>query len=557
MKILQLLNLNNLDLLAVGIAIAAIGILGFVVYFNNKKSITNKTFLIFAFLTAVYGIFNYINYKVRSPELILWFLRLTIFSAVWHAFALFQFFYVFPKEEVKFSKWYKKILIPGTIITSILTLTPLVFNRIDKIAVEGQVTNPERGPAIALFGIAVVFLVLGSLVILWKKRSAAQKLERQQYNTIAAGTSITFLLILCFNFFLPVVFNNLKFIPLAPVFILPFIAFTAVAIVRYHLLNAKIITTEFLTFLLAISSLFEVLISEDIQSAAFRFIIFFLILNISFLLNKSVRNEIEQKDQLQILSTQLADANEKLKALDQARSEFITIASHQLRTPPATIKWYLSAVLAGDFGKLTDEQKNVIDKANRTNNSQISLIDDMLNVSRIERGKMEFLFEETDALSLADITIEQLTPMSKEKNLNLQFKRPSGFLPKIMADKEKLRQVMNNLIDNALKYTKQGDINVSLEQKNDEIVFSVKDTGKGFSKEEGEEIFQKFKRGNESVKQSAGLGLGLYVAKVIIEQHKGKIWAESQGQGKGSVFAFSLPVHTDLHATTLLDLTKG
>ncbi len=557
MQILQHLNLNNLDLLAVGVSIAAIGILGFVVYYNNKNSITNQTFLSFAFLTAVYGIFNYINYKVRSPELILWFLRLTIFSAVWHAFSLFQFFFVFPKDKIKFPRWYFKILIPATALTSFLTLTPLVFSRIEQIAAEGKVSNPERGPAIALFGAMVVFLVIGSLIILLKKRAQAHNLERKQYDTITVGTCLTFLLILCFNFFLPVVFNNLKFIPLAPVFFLPFIAFTTVAIVRFHLLNAKIITTEILTFLLAVSSLFEVLISEDIQTAAFRFGIFLLILNISFLLNKSVRNEVEQKEQLQLLSDKLADANEKLKALDQARSEFITIASHQLRTPPATIKWYLSAVLAGDFGKITEEQKNVIDKANRTNNSQISLIDDMLNVSRIERGKMEFMFEETDLLPLAQITYEQLIPPSIEKGLQLKFIAPSKPLPKIMADKEKIRQVMNNLIDNALKYTKQGSITAKLYTQGEEILFSVTDTGKGIGPNEKTSIFEKFSRGKESVRQSAGLGLGLYVAKVVIEQHKGKIWAESEGDGKGSTFVFSLPIHTDLHATTLLDLTKN
>lgn len=257
-----------------------------------------------------------------------------------------------------------------------------------------------------------------------------------------------------------------------------------------------------------------------------------------------------------MLYERLKIANENLKALDAARSEFITIASHQLRTPPATIKWYLSAILAGDYGKIKKEAREIIEKTNRTNNSLISLIDDMLNVSRIERGKMEFLFEKTDLLPLAKITYEQLLPQSIEKNLKLSFKAQKKTLPKIMADKEKIRQVMNNLIDNAIKYTKQGGIAVKLWQEGSNINFSVTDTGKGITLEEQGAIFQKFNRGKESSKQSAGLGLGLYVAKIVIEQHHGKIWAESKGPGQGSIFSFSLPIHSTLKETTLLDLSK-
>ena len=178
----------------------------------------------------------------------------------------------------------------------------------------------------------------------------------------------------------------------------------------------------------------------------------------------------------------------------------------------------------------------------------------MLNVSRIERGKMEFLFEPTDVEELARFSYEQLLPIAGDKKLHLTYEPPASPLPQIMADKEKLRQVMNNIIDNALKYTKQGTIAVSIFQQGDEIEFRVKDSGKGISPEEKESIFLKYKRGKESVKQSAGLGLGLYVAKVIVEQHKGRIWAESPGEGQGSVFCFSLPINSDLKQTALVDL---
>jgi signal transduction histidine kinase len=217
----------------------------------------------------------------------------------------------------------------------------------------------------------------------------------------------------------------------------------------------------------------------------------------------------------------------------------------------------LSALLDGDYGKVPAKILEQLKRTQNTNNHLISLIEDMLNVSRIERGKMEFLFEPTNVEELARFSYEQLLPIAGDKKLELTYLPPKSSLPTIMADKEKLRQVMNNIIDNALKYTKIGSVAVSLSREGDEIKFSVKDSGKGINKEDADSIFQKYSRGKESVKQSAGLGLGLYVAKIIIDQHKGKIWASSLGEGQGSIFAFSLPINSGLKQTTLVDLSQG
>jgi signal transduction histidine kinase len=299
--------------------------------------------------------------------------------------------------------------------------------------------------------------------------------------------------------------------------------------------------------------LLEVIASNDIATIIFRSSIFLLVVGIGILLIRSVIREVKQREELQKLTTELANANEKLKALDLARAEFISIASHQLRTPPATIKWYLAAILAGDYGKLPEESEDPMRKALQTTNSLISLIEDLLNVSRIERGTMEFLFEQTDLKKLAQTTFDQLFPIAHDKKLDLSLSMDEN-LPLIMADREKLRQVMNNLIDNSIKYTKTGKVEVKLQLLNGNIRFSVTDTGKGIAPEDQDEIFQKFKRGKESIKQSAGLGLGLYVAKIIIEQHRGKIWAESPGEGQGSTFLFEIPLNNHLEKTTLFTL---
>lgn len=252
-----------------------------------------------------------------------------------------------------------------------------------------------------------------------------------------------------------------------------------------------------------------------------------------------------------LLYEKLKIANEQLKALDKARAEFISIASHQLRTPPATIKWYLGAIMAGDFGELTQELRAALERANVTNEAQISTIDDLLNASRIERGKLEFFFDKANMVPMVTNLVEQLEPLAQMHKQHIAYRPPSEQIPDIIMDAEKIRQVINNMIDNAIKYSKQGDIIVEVSSDNDNITVKVTDTGKGMDKETQEMLFQKYSRGKDSATHATGLGLGMYVAKVIVEQHNGRIWAESPGVGKGSTFAFSLPIKSKIEATTV------
>lgn len=547
---------TNLDLLSVGVIIATIGILGFIVFFNNVKSITNRTFLGFCLLTIVWGTLNYLTYQIHTQNTALWLLRFSICSAVWHSMLLFQLLYVFPKEQVIFPKSYKRFFLPIVALTSVLNLTPFTFNRVLEISSEGRVVSVQNGPGIVLFSTVIFALIISAIWIFIKKIKSQKDITPKQVRPILFGIIITFVLILVFNFIFPAFLNNSKYISFGAFFVFPFILGSGYSIFKHQFLNIKIISTEILTLILAVVILLQVVTAKDFTNLVFSFALFILVLTLGILLIKSVRKEVEQRERLEILDKELELANKKLKALDLARAEFITIASHQLRTPPATVKWYLSAVLGGDYGVLPPDTKEPIEKAQRTNNGLISLIDDMLNVSRIERGKMEFLFQETNVEVLAKEVFEQLMPIAKQKNLELQYVAPTKPLPRLMADKEKLKQVMNNIVDNALKYTKQGTVEMRILEDGGNIRFEVKDSGKGFDEEEENAIFEKYMRGKGAENHSAGLGLGMYVGKAIIDQHHGKIWAESGGVGKGSTFIFTIPIQNNLKATTLLDLSN-
>ena len=188
------------------------------------------------------------------------------------------------------------------------------------------------------------------------------------------------------------------------------------------------------------------------------------------------------------------------------------------------------------------------------NQTLISTLEDLLNASRIERGKMEFTFRPTDLQEITDALVKQFGPIAQMKNLKLNYRAPKIKLPQITADGEKIMQVVNNLIDNAMKYTHRGSVNVSLQKEDGSIVWRVKDTGIGIKPEELKKIFEKFGRGSRSIHEVGGLGLGLYVAKVVVDQHKGRLWVESEGEGKGSMFAVSLPMVNNLEPTKTIGL---
>lgn len=251
---------------------------------------------------------------------------------------------------------------------------------------------------------------------------------------------------------------------------------------------------------------------------------------------------------------QLKAANQSLKALDQARADFITLTSHQLRTPPATIKWYLAAIKDGDYGKLLPETLEAIAKTEVTNNAQISLIDDLLNASRIERGKMEFLFEPVHLDELTKFTVEQLQPQASIKGLVLTYTPPTTPTPEVLADKEKIRQVINNFIDNAIKYSPKGSIIARMKVDSKFVSVEVQDSGKGIDKDVIASLFHKYSRGKDSVTHATGIGIGLYVAKIVVENHRGEIGALSDGVGKGSIFYFRIPIKNDLPHIKMMDL---
>lgn len=546
--------MENINFLIALVAACFTGFLGSIVFFHDRQSATNKIFVVHAVVGVLWSLATYFSIIAQPDKAIFW-IRAVIFLAVPHVFLFFLFVENFPEKTIIIKPRLFRLTLMLTYLMMGLVLTPFVFKGV--IAIQGGVA-PVPGPLIVVFSPILVFFFIWTAVMVVKKYFQSTGLIKRQWLSIGAGLFLAYTLLIILVFLQVIIFKNTTFVPYSPLFILPIFFGAAYAILRHQLFNVKVIATEVFSFLLLMASFILVFVSNTIFGQILSLAVTVFLLVFSVLLIKSVIKEVQQREQLQILTEKLEAANKQLKILDKARAEFITMASHQLRTPPSSIKWHLSALLAGDFGEISPEVKTIITKANLTNNALISLIEDMLNVSRIERGKMQFAFEPTDMQEITQMTVDQLAPMAEFKKIKLVFNKPKTILPAINADKEKVRQVINNLIDNAIKYTKEGQVTVNLNKTDTDIVLKVTDTGKGVAKGEIGKIFEKFSRGKDSQNYSAGLGLGLYLAQIVINQHQGKIWVESPGVNKGSTFAFSLPVKNHLKSDSLtLDLTKN
>ncbi len=240
----------------------------------------------------------------------------------------------------------------------------------------------------------------------------------------------------------------------------------------------------------------------------------------------------------------LEDANAHLQELDRAKSEFMSIASHQLRTPLTGIIGYLSMVLEGDYGEMDSAQHKVIHQVFDASKRLVRLVNMFLNVTRIEAGRFTLNFTTLNFADVVNSEIAELLPTANQKGIKLSLDETSVKDIPVMVDTDKIRDVVLNLIDNAIKYTPAGSVTVKVSQEdNAHVRFAVKDTGVGVDSKEAKELFHKFVRGSGIARvQPNGSGLGLYIVKKIVEGHKGEVWMESDGEGKGSTFVVILPL---------------
>jgi len=524
------MDFKNIFLIIIAIANLILGLFS---YFRNRKSKINLTWGV-SCSTVVFWTIAMVLYRSTDQESSIFWCKILYISATLIPSTLLFFTILFPSEDFSFSKLQKfLIFFPNFIIILLISWPGFIIK--DVIWRFGQEKEIIWGPGYPLYALYIIGYFSYLLFNLFKKYQRSSGLLKMQLKYMFVGILCSILFGTIFNLFLPS-FGNFRFNWLGQITTIFYIGFITAAITRYHLFEIRVILTEVLVSLIALVLLFQALTAPTFILKILGLGVLSLFGVAGYFLIKSVIREIELRAKLEVLYGEL-------KKLDDAKSEFISIASHQLRTPLTAIKGYVSMMLEKDYGEIPDKMNQPLTNVYASNERLINLVGDILNISKIEAGKMEMEWEKASLEDLILDIMNELKVKADAKKLYLTFVKPTVPIPLISIDKNKMRQVIMNFIDNSIKYTEKGGTTIELRRMNSEVRIKVSDTGMGIDKEYIGRLFQSFSRANVGAKtHPEGTGLGLYIARKYIEMHKGRVWVESPGKGHGSSFFIELPV---------------
>ncbi|MEK9174987.1 MAG: histidine kinase N-terminal 7TM domain-containing protein, partial [Patescibacteria group bacterium] len=462
-------------------------LLAFFVYKNDSKSATN---VIFSLLTLTASIWLLVNYVSVNPaflkESLLW-IRLSIFFAVLLNTLFFLLAHTVPYSHIQLRQRGKIYLLILTSLVMIIAISPYSFTGVEVI--NGS-PNPVPGPGIALFGAFSIFLNVAAVYVLAKRLRGSTGVQKQQLRFVTVGTLLMFGLIIA-TIFLPVLFfKNNTFVPFFPIYTLIFIAMSAYAIIKHHLFNIKVIAAEALTVGIWIALLSRLVVSKSLAEIVVNLLILSATIVFGFLLIKSVRKEVEQREQLQKLSEELKSANIQLEELSHFKTQLLSLASHQVKSPLAAMKGFVSLIIDGTYGEVGEKVKETLGKVKKSADGLIGLINTLLDVRKVEEGKMDYQFAPTDLVDVVSGVVEELKPLAGQKKLEFAFTAPAEKIV-INADATKLKQVILNIADNAIKYTpatstgsgQAGFVKIAIDKKDGSVVVSVTDSGLGISQD--------------------------------------------------------------------------
>ncbi len=458
------------------------------------------------------------------------------------------FLWIFPLLE-------KRLTSIKVLMLSAIGMVVVLLPYIDGLIIKGLRVGSEVAPTLTAQGVHIssqitpilstgylfdyysVFMVGLYAVLIYELISGVRKYDdvrKTQLKSILLGALLFGGISILVNFILPF-FNIVPVAPYDAQSSIFFVAFSAYAILKHRLFDAKIIAAEVLTFVTWIFLLIQLLLAESLREVLLNVVLLVLIIFFGTLLIRSVFVEVEQRKKLEKLTGDLETANERLIKLDKLKSEFLSFASHQVKTPITVVKGYASLITDGTYGEVSPKVKEISAKIVGAADRMVSLVNNLLDVRKIEEGKMEFKFSKLNFVDLVGAVVGELRTIAQAKNLTLKASLPKEELL-VKADEEKLRQVIQNLIDNAIKYTEKGWVEANVQKEKDSVVFSVSDSGMGISQELLPHLFEQWTRDSKATKGIQGTGLGLYIAKEIVSAHEGEIWAESRGEGAGSTF---------------------
>lgn len=510
------------------------------VFFSAKKSKPAQALLFTVVMFAIWSLLDLILWASDNSDIIVFVWSTLIYFEIFVYLGSFYFLYSYFNE--KFPNLYYEacfyiLFIPLFLFGHTnLNLSGFDFTNCDREALEG----PLWQSYIYFAEFSILILIVVTIIIeLFRRR-----MKNSEVLIVSLG--IIFFLI---SFSIGNILGSLETdweIGQIGLFGMPvFVTILAYTIIKFKAFKIKVLATEVLMtgLMILIISLFFVRTIENSRIIAGITLLLFSALG--FLLIKSVRKEVKQREQIEQLAVGLERANDRLQELDKQKSEFVSIASHQLRSPLTAIRGYAAMMRDGSYGQLPETAIIPLDRIHDSAKLMASSIEDFLSVSRIESGQMKYELADFNLREQAEHIVDDLRAEALKAGLVLSYKSNLTSQGFVHADIGKTQQILHNLINNSLKYTLKGTVTVFVHENLTlkKLYVEIIDTGIGMSKETIDTLFAKFTRAkNANSVNIKGTGLGLFVAREMARAMQGDITAHSTGDGQGSHFILELPL---------------
>lgn len=514
--------------------------LGGTVFVHDPRNRANRLFLLWIVLALAWMISNYLENVLMLPsewrEL---FLRVDFASAIIAAGIILAFTMVFVRREVSVRKL--AIFMAPAIILSFLSFSSWLLARVF-FAETGEIQFKE-GPIFAVYGLVLLAYFGFSCVLMIRGRRHATPAMRAQMTSVAAGLLAFTIVSTTVNLFLQNVLS-VEWFRIGVYSMIFFVIGVAWAIARHQFLRVRFVIVEILLLGVLATLVTRTILSRDLKEGIVNIVTFVVLVVLGFAMIRSFLTEDRQRVELEHLAEELTTKNVELKAMDQSKSEFLSIASHELRTPMSVIKGYLSLIMEGAYGPVSKPMRDRVEQIYSMNERLVHMIGNLLNLSRIEKGKIEYTCSRIQVEPMLHQVMEELSYKGAERSIKLELAHVDGELPYVCADADKLREVFSNLIDNAIKYSQNGTVVVSTrkEPAGDFVTISVKDNGIGMTEDEAKKLFTKYYRTENAKKTTtSGIGLGLYICFSFVKDMGGKLWIEQTVAGHGTTFAVRIP----------------
>lgn len=515
------MTLFGLSGILIGITSASLGVL---VFAHNRNSPVNRVWALFAFAVAVWGFGGWAVSKAQSADDALIWWRVTHIGVILIPAVFTHFVHIFlamPRRRAIYGAY----LVSAAFLVA--NATPYFISHMRYVFGEFYYDSPP-GILYASFVVFFFGLVAYNHYLLYRKYHEVSPEKQAQIRYFFLATAVGF------------AGGSTSFLPVFGIDIYPVLNFTVVlypiimayAMLKHHLFEVKVVTAELLVVSILLAQGAEVFFARSQTEVFLRVIVFCVTFGLGSFAIRSVLRE--------------ASVTEELRRLDRAKSEFVSIASHQLRTPLGTIKGYISLLQEGEYGTLGPKPTEALTIIDTVTNQLAKLVSELLDLSRIEAGHLQYRMAPFDLVALVQEVLRELRPKAENATVTVRLDEVPGYPLQVLGDADKIREVVRNLVDNAIKYSHpSGVVVVTIRQNRtlQVVRLSVQDTGIGMSTDELRQLFTKFSRAKEAARLDPnGMGIGLYFVKRIVEDHKGRVWAESDGPGKGSTFVVELPV---------------